>query len=279
MLSRYRSGICNTIFWIGNQVFRLFVHIFQPVTVFPWSAMNRMKTTAPVQFMLSSILKGSPRAVLLRASVLTALIAIADWRIEGNIPLGFLYLFTMLLVGNVCTRWQIAMAAGLCTFLTEEFDSFAWYPAAGIPRDILVFAAFFCMGLFVYESARNRRIALLHMEEIESEVQARREAEEQLKILVESGPAGDRHGRCGRPFTAGQQRRASALWRSSRRAAGKIDPRLSARVGEHPEDRREPAVFSNRDAVPRTARGWRRFPGGCVVLHDQRERGRGWPRW
>jgi len=151
--------------------------------------MNRMKTTAPVQFMLSSILKGSPRAVLLRASVLTALIAIADWRIEGNIPLGFLYLFTMLLVGNVCTRWQIAVAAGICTFLSEEFDSFEWYPAAGIPRDILVFAAFFCMGLFVYESARNRRIALLHMEEIESEVQARREAEEQLKILVESSPA------------------------------------------------------------------------------------------
>lgn len=159
--------------------------------------MHRMKSaarairwgTAPIQTMLSSILRGSPMAVLLRAGILTALIALADWRIEGNIPLGFLYLFTMLLVGSVAPRWQIAIAAGICTFLTEAFDSFEWYPEAGIPRDILVFAAFFCMGLFVFEAARNRRSSLQHMDEIEGEVRARRDAEEQLKVLVESSPA------------------------------------------------------------------------------------------
>ena len=51
------------------------------------------------------------------------------------------------------------------------------------PRlDILVFAAFFCMGLFVYEVGRNRQAAQLHVQEIE-------DAEEQLKVLVESSPA------------------------------------------------------------------------------------------
>ncbi len=40
-----------------------------------------------------------------------AVVAVADWRIEGNIPLGFLYLFPMLLVGNVLNRWQIASVA------------------------------------------------------------------------------------------------------------------------------------------------------------------------
>jgi PAS domain S-box-containing protein len=118
-----------------------------------------------------------------------ALIAFADWRVEGNIPLGFLYLFPMLLVGSVLKRWQIALVAALCTFLTEMFDSFEWFPEAGIPRDILVFSAFLGMGLFVYELVRSRQAALQHVEQIESEIEARREAEEQLKVLVESSPA------------------------------------------------------------------------------------------
>jgi two-component system sensor kinase FixL len=119
---------------------------------------------------------------------MTVLIAAVDWRIEGNIPLGFLYLFPMLLAGSVLSRWQIAAAAAFCTFLTEMFDSFAWSPA-GIPRDILIFAAFFCMGLFVFEVVRSRQTALQHTEQIEREIGARGDAEEQLKVLVESSPA------------------------------------------------------------------------------------------
>ncbi len=139
--------------------------------------------------MLFFLLRGSPRAVLTRAGLMIALIAFVDWRVEGNIPLGFLYLFPMLLVGSVLKRWQIAGVAALCTFLTEMFDSFEWFPAAGVPRDILIFAAFLGMGLFVYELVRSRQAALQHVQQIESEVEARREAEEQLKVLVESSPA------------------------------------------------------------------------------------------
>jgi two-component system sensor kinase FixL len=142
----------------------------------------------PRTFMLSFLLRGSPAAVLSRAVLMTVLIAGVDWRIEGNIPLGFLYLFPMLLAGSVLSRWQIAAAAAFCTFLTEIFDSFEWSPA-GIPRDILIFAAFFCMGLFVFEVVRSRQTALQHTEQIEREIGARGEAEEQLTILVESSPA------------------------------------------------------------------------------------------
>lgn len=139
--------------------------------------------------MLSFILRGGDKSILFRAGFMVALIALVDWRIEGNIPLGFLYLFPMLLVASVLNRWQIAAVACLCTFLTEAFDSFEWYPQTGAPRDILVFAAFFCMGLFVFEAVRNRKRAIEHLERIETEVQARRDAEEQLKVLVESSPA------------------------------------------------------------------------------------------
>jgi len=143
----------------------------------------------PRTFMLSYFLRGTTKVVLGRAALMTAVIAVTDWRIEGNIPLGFLYLFPMLLVGSVLTRWQIAAAAAFCTFLTEIFDSFDWFSPAGIPRDILIFAAFFCMGLFVYEVVRSRQAALQHTHQIEREIGARSEAEEQLKILVDSSPA------------------------------------------------------------------------------------------
>ena len=139
--------------------------------------------------MLPWLMRGSPRALLIRAAVIVALIAFADWRIEGNIPLGFLYLFPMFLVGGVLRRWQIAMVAAVCTLLTEAFDSFEWFPGSGVPRDILIFAAFFCAGLFVYESSRSRQMALDHLRRIEDESKARREAEEQLEVLVESSPA------------------------------------------------------------------------------------------
>jgi two-component system sensor kinase FixL len=140
-------------------------------------------------FMLSFFLRGTRTAVLIRAGMMIAAIGVIDWRIEGNVPLGFLYLFPMLLVGSVLSRGQIAGVAAVCTLLTELFDSFEWSFPAGIPRDILIFAAFFCMGLFVYEVIRSRQAALHHTLEIEREVDARSEAEEQLKILVESSPA------------------------------------------------------------------------------------------
>src|ERR1700692_531898 len=93
-------------------------------------------------FMLSFLIRGTPRAVIFRACVMTAAIAATDWRIRGNIPLGFLYLFPMLLVGSVLNRWQITVSAGVCTLLTELFDDFTFSFPNDIPRDILIFAAF-----------------------------------------------------------------------------------------------------------------------------------------
>ncbi len=141
--------------------------------------------------MFAFLLRGSPRFVVLRAALLIAAIAVADWRVEVDIPLGFLYLFPMLVLGGALSRWQIAIAAAVCTALTESFDNFDFFgrPSEGITKNILIFAAFFGTGLFVYEAVRNRKITLQHVSEIENEVTARREAEEQLKILVESSPA------------------------------------------------------------------------------------------
>ncbi len=139
--------------------------------------------------LFSHFLQGSRRAVLLRAAVLITAIATLDWRFDVNISFGFLYLFPMLMVGSCLTRWQIAAIAAVCTGLGEVFDPFQWALPVGIPRLILMFAAFFGAGLFVYQSARNRAMANKHVLEIENEVELRREAEQQLKFLIESSPA------------------------------------------------------------------------------------------
>jgi len=147
------------------------------------------ETRVLVHLMLSFILRGGRGALFLKAAVMIGLIAFVDWRAEKDLPLGFLYLFPMLLVGSVLNRWQIVMVAACCTFLTEIFDSFQWRPEAGIPRDILIFAAFAGMGLFVYEIVRSRQVTLQHLNLIQTESEARRAAEEQLQVLVETSPA------------------------------------------------------------------------------------------
>src|SRR5271155_2146927 len=138
--------------------------------------------------MLSFFLRGGTKSVMAKAVLLIALIAFADWKADRDVTLSFLYLFPMLMVGSVLSRWQIAIVAAVCTFLAEIFDSFDFRPSAGIPRDILIFAAFLGMGLFVYEVVRSRQAALMHLKQIESESEARRAAEEQLKVLVDSSP-------------------------------------------------------------------------------------------
>ena len=135
------------------------------------------------------LFRGSKRNVLARAAILIAATAVLDWRTVDEIPLRFLYLLPMLLAGSVLEPLAIGGVATLCTCLAEAFDGFSWTPRAGTSRDLLYFAAYFSAGLFIREVNRNRRIVQEHLEAIQHESEARREAEEQMKILIESSPA------------------------------------------------------------------------------------------
>jgi two-component system sensor kinase FixL len=139
--------------------------------------------------MLSLFLRLSRNQLLFVAATMILIVALIDWRVDLNVSFGFLYLFPMLIVGSCLSRWQVAMVGGLCTFLTEMFDPFQWEAAAGVPRDIFVFAALFGTGLFAHESAKNRKLASEHVREVEQEAELRRDAEHQLKALIESSPA------------------------------------------------------------------------------------------
>ena len=137
----------------------------------------------------SMFIWGTRRTVLPIAALMIGLIALVDAHVGAQIPLGFLYLGPMLVVGGGLSRWEITGVAVVCTWLAEAYDEFIWGPNTGLPRDVLYFAAFFCMGLFMHEVARSRKLSAQHMRQIENEMTARRDAEEQLEVLVESSPA------------------------------------------------------------------------------------------
>jgi PAS domain S-box-containing protein len=139
--------------------------------------------------MLSFFLRLGRTKLLFVAAMMILIVALIDWRVDLNVSFGFLYLFPMLIVGSCLPRWQVAMVGGLCTFLAQMFDPFPWEAAAGVPRDIFMFAAFLGTGLFAHESAKNRMLSTEHVREVEQEAELRRDAEHQLKALIESSPA------------------------------------------------------------------------------------------
>lgn len=125
---------------------------------------------------------------ILQITALLVVIASLDWYVNSNVPLGLLYLLPMAIAGRTFTRGPLLALGVACSILAEEFDGFAWTVNTGIPRDFLYFCAFSGIGLFVYEAVASRRREAMHLGEVEREMEARREAEEQLKILVESSP-------------------------------------------------------------------------------------------
>lgn len=128
------------------------------------------------------------KAALIQSGLLIFLIALIDWKVEVHVPLGFLYLLPLVLAGGVLNPWQLAILSSGCMVLAEMFDGFRWSLQSGIPRDVLYFSAFFGAGLFARNMVLSRQASAIHIQQIESENQARRDAEEQLKILIESSP-------------------------------------------------------------------------------------------
>jgi PAS domain S-box-containing protein len=137
---------------------------------------------------LLSIFAPANRITLLTvAGFMVAAIAVADWLTKPYISLGFLYLFPIIIVGAFLSRTQTIGVALVCAVLQEAFSNLP--ESEAIFRLLLSSAGFSGTGLFISELLRNRRIVLQHVEELESEVKLRRDAEDQLQILVESSPA------------------------------------------------------------------------------------------
>src|ERR1700716_2245769 len=157
---------------------------------------------------LLSIFAPANRTILLvMAVLLIAAIAVADWMTKPYVSLGFLYLFPIIIVGGFLSRSQAIGVALVCAVLQEAFSNLP--ESEAIFRLLLSSVGFSGTGLFISELLRNRRIVLQHVEELENEVKLRRDAEDQLQVLVESSPAAivtiDRNGRILLANQAAQQ--------------------------------------------------------------------------
>jgi two-component system sensor kinase FixL len=130
--------------------------------------------------MIRRVLQWNPRAALAYSAILIAAIALADWQVEINATLGFLYIFPMVLLGTVLNWWQLVFMAVFCTLLSDRLDPFPTDMQSA--RDILIFLTLGITGLLSLNVTKSYR------REMES-LAARRAAEEQLEFLIESSPA------------------------------------------------------------------------------------------
>ena len=150
---------------------------------------------------LLSVFSASNRRRLLTVAVLITLgIAFADRVTSDYVALGFLYLFPIILVGGILSRWQIVLFGFLCAVLQELYGYLPGgiFPSltmnsgqlgVAVPRLMFEAVGYIGTGLFVSEIVRNRRMILENLQEISNQVALRRDAENQLRALIESSPA------------------------------------------------------------------------------------------
>jgi two-component system, LuxR family, sensor kinase FixL len=129
------------------------------------------------------------KRVLALSLAMTVAIGFADWRISLDVSLGILYLLPMMLAATVLPPPGMAVMAAVCAFLRWAFNPHPLV-AESLLRIAFAFIAYLGSGLFVMALIRNRRMIADHLQAIKQEQAQRREAEEQLRVLVESSPAG-----------------------------------------------------------------------------------------
>lgn len=128
-----------------------------------------------------------PMVTALVALLMAGVIADLDLHLPHGVPLTFLYLLPMGLIGTVGSRWwQLLLAAALCTGVAEASDAFSWTVSSGVPRDLLTFIAFSAEALYIHEALARRSVESAHVVTLQNENQARREIEEQLSLLIGS---------------------------------------------------------------------------------------------
>lgn len=139
------------------------------------------------------------RRLLLIAVVMIVVIAFADRVTTDYVALGFLYLFPIMLVGGVLSRWQIVTLGFVCGIIQELYGYlpgglFPTVPAwseisVAAPRFMFEAIGYSGTGLFVSELVRNRRVVLKSLVDVSRQESLRRDTENQLRALIESSPA------------------------------------------------------------------------------------------
>ena len=127
--------------------------------------------------------------MLTLAVVLIAALAAAEWYLQIDYSLGILYVIPVAIAASVLSRWEIVGLALVCAYIRGQFIPQHTPLEEGL-RFVMAGLAFSAVGLLVVEMSRNRRAVLSYYTNLEREQQLRRQAEQQLRVLAESSPAG-----------------------------------------------------------------------------------------
>jgi PAS domain S-box-containing protein len=137
---------------------------------------------------LDRLLQAPRRAILALVAFQILALAFTEWLVNLEYSLGILYALPVLLAGLAMNRTQIVLLALLCAAIRGNFA-----PTTTQLETILRFAmatiAYIASGLLIIELRRNRQLYVSHLAQIEKQQSLRWEAEEQLRVLVESSPA------------------------------------------------------------------------------------------
>jgi two-component system sensor kinase FixL len=131
---------------------------------------------------------GSARVLALIAGII-ALIATADWYVGTRASLGVFYIVPMVIGATVLPRPGIIVVAIVCSFLRSLFDLPSPPHIEELLRFVFAALAYASSGMLVAALIRNRELTITNLANLRREQELRREAEEQLRILVESSPA------------------------------------------------------------------------------------------
>ncbi len=104
-----------------------------------------------------------------------------------DVSIGFLYLFPVLFSAAALNNLQILGVAILCGFLRKIFDPLGDAPGAAERFGVAV-ASYAMTGFFISALNQRRRLLAVHLAELERQIQLRKEAEQQVRILIETSP-------------------------------------------------------------------------------------------
>ena len=138
--------------------------------------------------MIAFILRAGRIKVSAVTAIFVAVVALADWAAGNTVSLGVLYILPMMLGAVILGPIEIAGLALVCAALRGRFDVPS-SQAEAVLRFAFASLSYFASGLFVTALVRNRELVVEHLAKIQREQELRREAEQQLSVLVESSPA------------------------------------------------------------------------------------------
>ncbi len=120
-------------------------------------------------------------------AALAAVVFWADAFLPIDMSFGFLYLIPIVLVAACLSSLQIVIVSAFCGLLREIYDP-ARGSAVSTGRLIAAGAGFAMAGFFVTGLNQRRRLLQTHVAELEAEVRLRKDAESQIRVLIETSP-------------------------------------------------------------------------------------------